>query len=157
MVTTRRQLLQTVGAGVTGSVLAGCFSDSTDEEEPPALDTESNYRGWFDGVSNYRETLDYRGENRVPVRVGVAGDVGYYKFGPPAIAVSPETTIVWEWTGRGGAHNVVAEEGAFDSGDAVDGDGRTFTQQLERPAIYKYRCEPHNGLGMRGAVFVAIE
>ncbi|MFB6106583.1 MAG: halocyanin domain-containing protein [Halobacteriaceae archaeon] len=152
----RRQYLGAVGAVVAGSGFAGCQGQSEDDEGHPLLTDEPNYRGWFDGVSNYRGTRDYRSESTVVVRVGVAGDVGYYKFGPPAVAVSPGTEVVWRWTGKGGAHNVVAERGAYDSGDPVAGENQTFTFRFEEPAVYTYLCEPHHDIGMRGAVFVAL-
>lgn len=90
------------------------------------------------------------------VRVGVSGDMGYYKFGPAAVAVSPGTVVTWEWTGRGGEHDVAALEGSFDSGDPVRAAGTTFDRTFDAPAVYRYYCTPHRSLGMRGAVFVAL-
>lgn len=154
----RRQFVKLAGATITGGLLAGCQTENGNGngEGRPYLDTEPNYRGWFDNVSNYEGTLDYRGESEVRVDVGVAGGIGFFKYGPPAIAVSPGTEVVWEWTGRGGAHNVVAEQGRFDSGDPIDADNETFTVTFERPAVYRYLCEPHQSQGMRGAVFVGL-
>lgn len=155
----RRQYLRLAGVAATGALFTGCQTgfDSGDGEDRPFLDTEPNYRGWFDNVSNYEGTVDYRDESEVTVEVGVEGGIGFFKFGPPAIAVSPGTDIVWEWTGRGGAHNVVAEQGRFDSGSPVDAADETFTYTFERPAIYRYFCNPHRSQGMRGAVFVALD
>lgn len=149
---TRRAFLATAGTAV--AALAGCSTPETSGGSK--LPTEPNYRGWFDGVSNYEGTDDFRGQSAVTVRVGVQGGLGYFKYGPPAVAVSPGTTVTWEWTGEGGAHDVVAERGAFDSGEAVRSDTETFEHTFERPAIYRYYCTPHADLGMRGAVFVAL-
>lgn len=149
----RRQVLASSGIALAG--LAGCPGDPL--AEGPTIDTEPNYRDWFDGVGNYRGTHDHRGASAVTVEVGVQGDLGYYKFGPAAIAVSPETNVTWEWTGKGGQHNVVALEGAFRSGPPVGDAGTTFSHRFEEPAIYKYFCTPHRGLGMRGALFVALD
>lgn len=155
---TRRECIGSAGVALAGGLLAGCQGDNGgDGEDLPVLDPEPNYRGWFDDVSNYEGTLDYRDESEVSVAVGVEGGLGYFKFGPPAIAVSPGTDVAWEWTGRGGAHNVVAEQGRFDSGDAVDSGDETFTYTFEQPAVYRYLCEPHRTQGMRGAVFVALD
>jgi halocyanin-like protein len=93
----------------------------------------------------------------VTVAVGVEGGIGYYKFGPPAIAVVPGTDARWEWTGQGGAHNVVAEHGRFDSGDPVDDDTETVSHTFDAPAVDRYACEPHRSQGMRGAVFVSLD
>lgn len=146
---------------LVGGLLAGCRggdgNGDGDGNGRPLLDTEPNYRGWFDDVSNYEGTLDYRDASDVTVDVGVEGGIGYFKFGPPAIAVSSGTDVVWEWTGRGGAHNVVAEHGRFDSGDPVDDEDETFTYTFESPGVYRYLCEPHESQAMLGAVFVALD
>lgn len=155
----RRRVLRLAGVAVASGLVAGCQSRTGpgDGEERPFLDVEPNYRGWFDDVGNYEGTRDYRDQSEVIVDVGVEGGLGYFKFGPPAVAVSPGTTVAWEWTGRGGAHNVVAEQERFDSGDPIDADDERFTFTFERPAIYRYLCEPHRSQGMRGAVFVALD
>lgn len=153
----RRDLLRTAGAGTAAAVaaLAGCGGEPP--ADCPGLPVEPNYRGYLDGVSNYRHTCDYRDEESVTVEVGVQGDVGFFKFGPPAVAVSPGTEVVWTWTGRGGAHNVVAERGTFRSGDPIDEDGHTFASTFDEPAVYPYYCEPHRSQEMKGAVFVALD
>ncbi|WP_135365388.1 halocyanin domain-containing protein [Halosimplex halophilum] len=155
----RRRALKAVGLAATGGLaaVAGCPDGGAGTPEPELIETEPNYRGWFDGVSNYRGTVDYRDSERVRVRVGVSGDLGFYRYGPPAVAVSPGTSVVWEWTGRGGAHDVVAERGGFDSGDPVRSETETFTYTFEAPAVYPYYCTPHREQGMRGAVFVALD
>lgn len=76
---------------------------------------------------------------------------------PTVVAVAPGTTLRWEWTGRGGPHDVVAESGAFDSGDPVDDAAAVFERALETPGLYRYYCTPHRRMGMRGAVYVAPE
>lgn len=155
----RREYLQAVG--VVGAVaVAGCLASgepATPSEGPVYVPTEPDYRGWFDGVSNYKGTVDARGQSAVTIDVGVSGAHGAYYYGPAAVAVSPGTTVTWRWTGKGGTHNVVADAGAFDSGPFVQQAGTTFSYTFEEPRIYKYYCEPHKSLGMRGAVFVALD
>ena len=143
-----------VAAGGFGA-LAGCPNEQ-DDPSIPDVPNEPDYRGWFNGVSNYEATRDYRGRESVTVRVGVGANGGRYGFGPAAIAVSPGTVVTWEWTGEGGQHNVVAEAGAFDSGQPVDSDDETFEHTFEDPAVYRYVCEPHRLVGMRGTVFVSL-
>lgn len=145
--------------GIAGAVaIAGCTSrGESSGESPGTLDLEPAYGGWFEGVSNYDGTLDYRGEDSVTVEVGAQGSLGYYKFAPPAVAVVPGTTVEWRWTGKGGGHDVRADNGAFHSGELVSAKGHTFTHTFEAPGVYKYYCTPHRGMGMKGAVFVALD
>ncbi|PSQ07359.1 halocyanin domain-containing protein, partial [Halobacteriales archaeon QS_5_68_33] len=67
--------------------------------------------GAFLGDANgYEEGAveDARGQDAVTIEVGAGGG---FAFDPPAIWISPGTTVTWEWTGEGGAHNVVANDG----------------------------------------------
>ncbi|MUW14433.1 halocyanin domain-containing protein, partial [Halorubrum sp. CBA1125] len=85
-----------------------------------------------------------------------AGDVGF-AFDPAAIRVDAGTTVVWEWTGEGGAHNVVSAEGSnsqFDSGQQVEEQGHTFEQTFDSAGIELYYCTPHRANGMLGAIEV---
>jgi len=141
---TRRRFAQaTLGAAAlaaTGGVSA--------QEEP-------DYGGWFDDVSNYDGTVDMRGQDTVEVAVGAAGNGGQFAFDPPAVMVSPGTTVVWTWTGQGGPHNVVSDgDGPLDSGDPIPDEGTTYEYTFEAEGVYKYLCNPHSGLGMKGAVAV---
>ena len=120
----------------------------------PAAAQEDPYDGWFDDVENYEGTVDYSGEDTVEVMVG-AGEQGLL-FEPPAIQVDPGTTVVWEWTGEGGEHNVVDEDGAFESERTAEA-GHTFEHTFEEDdegEIFRYVCTPHEALGMLGAVAV---
>jgi halocyanin-like protein len=68
--------------------------------------------------------------------------------------VSSGTTVTWEWTGEGGAHNVVHEDGDFDSGSAVDSDSETYEYTFDSTGTYEYYCSPHETVGMKGVVVV---
>ena len=103
-------------------------------------------------TSNYDGLEDFTGQDSVTVEVG-AGDNGLL-FGPPAIQVDPGTTVVWEWTGNGGTHNVAEVDGAFRSGDAVAEAGTTFEHTFEEEGLALYVCEPHEAINMKGAVVV---
>jgi len=139
-----------------GSVAAAAATGATATGGSAAAQGEA-YGGWFDDVDNYEGTLDRRGNEEVTVEVGV-GENGVL-FAPPAILVDPGATVVWEWTGEGGQHNVVhePEEGdpAFES-DLASESGATFERTFddEAGAIYRYFCSPHRALGMKGAVAV---
>lgn len=125
-------------------------SDGGDGGDTQYLAEEPDYGGWFDGANNYEQTVDATGQDEVTVDVG-AGDG--LSFGPAAVAVSPGTTVVWEWTGQGGGHNVAAESGDFES-ETVSEEGHTFEYTFEETGTYEYVCTPHSSVGMKGAVVV---
>ncbi len=134
----RRELL--VAVGVAGG-LAGCV-ESTDG---------GAYDGYLSEANGFDEPADRTGNDEVTVEVG-AGQDGL-AFAPAAVQVTPGTTVVWEWTGKGGRHNVVAEDGAFQSPLYV-GVGRTFSETFDEPDVVEYLCEPHETQGMLGVVEV---
>ncbi|MFB6233556.1 MAG: halocyanin domain-containing protein [Haloarculaceae archaeon] len=145
---------QAVTLGRRGVLRAGVAAGAVAAAGGPVTAQESPYGGWFDDTDNYAGTVDGTGRESVTVAVG-AGETGLV-FEPAAIAVDPETTVVWEWTGSGGGHNVVAENGAFES-DTVSEAGHTFEHTFADDAdgdIVRYVCEPHRTLGMVGAVAV---
>ena len=150
----RRRFVRSIGlAGALA--LAGCTGRTSSPGQK--LDPEPSYGGWFDGVSNYDGTLDLRGRDTVAVEVGARGNLGYYKYAPAAIAVSPGTTVEWTWSGKGGVHDVRAESDSFRSGDPVAEKGHTYSHRFDSPGVYKYYCTPHRSMGMKGAVFVALD
>lgn len=138
------------------TLLAGCSDGRAADGGKARVPIEPDYKGWFDGVSNYDRTFDLRGQDRVTIRVGAEGNMGAFAFDPAAVAVSPGTTVVWEWTGKGGMHNVVARSGVLDSGALVRDRGHAFEHTFDEPGVYPYVCEPHAEMGMRGAIFVAL-
>ena len=103
------------------------------------------------GANNYDGTEDMRGQGEVTVDVG-AGDG--LAFGPAAIWIDTGTTVIWEWTGEGGGHNVAAVEGGDFASDISSEEGFTFEQTFEEAGIIEYECEPHTGQGMHGGVAV---
>jgi len=64
-------------------------------DSEPGIPVEPDHKGWFDGVSNYRDTKDRRNADAVTVEVGVEANSGYLGFGPAAVAVTPNTTVTW--------------------------------------------------------------
>jgi len=164
----RRAFVKTVAASATVVALAGCAGNEDngngvdpgngggeDEDgdgngngdQPP----EPDYGDWFDDVENYDGTADLRGEDTVDVAVG-AGSDGLL-FDPAAIRVDPGTTVVFEWTGEGGGHNVAEVDDVFES-ETVDEAGHTFEYTFEDEGVFQYECTPHVALGMKGAVVV---
>jgi len=165
----RRRFLE-LGGIAAATALAGCGSfgggsgnvTPTDRATETATDTPGgtpsaaaiDYGDWFAETDNFDgTTVDARGQDSLTVTVGAPGNSGgAFAFDPPAVHVDPGTTVTWEWTGDGGTHNVVAENGAFRSGDPTDEAGHTFEFTFDSEGLFKYFCDPHRGLGMRGAV-----
>lgn len=153
----RRRFLRSVTtvSVVALSGIAGCLGGGGDGDSgPQTLSEEPDYGGWFANVGNYKSTRDLRGQDSVTVGVGVQANNGNLGFGPPAVAVSPGTTVTWDWTGEGGQHNVVATDGTFDSGKAVMRADATFQHTFATTGIFEYVCQPHRSVGMKGAVYV---
>lgn len=153
----RRRILCATGATMfSGPALAGCLDESGTEDEQ-FVEEEPDYGDWFDEVDNYEGTVDLRGEDEVSVRVGT-GEEGL-QFDPPAILVDHLATVVWEWTGKGGQHNVVhepetdGEDRMFES-ELIGEEGETYEYTFNHEQVYRYYCEPHRDLGMKGAVTV---
>jgi len=152
---TRRSLLRRAGgaatAGAVGAGAVGAASAQSDLYGGYLSDT-----GNFDGT-----TADATGMDEITVSVG-AGNQGLL-FDPAAVVVDPGTTVLFEWTGNGGAHNVYnddelsrVDERLFDSGETVNDSGvlYDFTFEDANTGTHPYACSPHRSLGMRGVIAV---
>ncbi|MFD1571533.1 halocyanin domain-containing protein [Halorubrum laminariae] len=169
----RRRYVAGAGAVLTLGTLAGCSGGGGDggdggdggsgdggsdgDADAPALDdVPSAIDEYLADARLYEGTiLDYTGEDEVTVSVG-AGDVGY-AFDPAAIRIDAGTTVVWEWTGEGGAHNVQSAEESdteFNSGSSVTEEGTTFEQTFDSAGVQLYYCLPHQASGMLGGIDV---
>ncbi|WP_058366334.1 halocyanin domain-containing protein [Haloparvum sedimenti] len=170
----RRRFVQVTAGAATATLLAGCSGggdggsggggeggSGTEEggsggdgngggSGDEYLSEEPDYGGWFDGVDNYEATLDRTDADEVTVEVGAEDGL---KFAPPAVAVSTGTTVVWEWTGQGGDHNVSEEDGTFES-ELSGEEGHTFEYTFEESGTFRYVCTPHESVGMKGAIHV---
>lgn len=122
---------------------------------PGSGDNNAEVDEYLSDADNYDGTIsDRTGQDEVSVDVGAEGNGGGFAFGPPAIRIETGSTVVWEWTGMGGLHNVVAENGTFDSGDPVSNPDATFEFTFTETGTWLYFCNPHKALGMKGAVIV---
>lgn len=141
----RRAVLS--GVVVTVATIAGCAGGNTTGRS----DAESrDFDGWLSSTTAYNGIVDRTGQSLVTV--GVGGDDGL-SFDPAAIRVDTGTTVRWEWTGGGSAHNVVAEYTSFESGTYSEA-GRTFERAFDTEGIVKYRCVPHEYAGMKAVILV---
>jgi halocyanin-like protein len=118
---------------------------------------EADYGDWFSDVDNFDgSTVDATGRENVEVEVGAQGNGGTFAFAPPAVRVSPGTTVTFNWTSN--THNVLVEEqpgdAAWEGYEPIENTGFTYEHTFETPGVYTYYCEPHLSLGMKGAVVV---
>jgi halocyanin-like protein len=153
----RREFLTAAGgsAATTTAVAAG---SATAQEGGGGGSVRPDWGGYLQGA-NAATFQDARGQSEVTVEVG-AGSQGL-AFDPAGLWVDPGTTVLWEWTGQGGGHNVVSQDGpaSLDSGAAVSEAGTTFEHTFgeSEAGITTYFCQPHQSLGMLGAVAVGNE
>ena len=144
---TRRDFLAATGTALVAGAGASALAR-------PARGAETvDLSEWFADTDGTDEVVDATGRSEVTVEVGASGNGGSFAFAPPALRVDPGTRVVWEWTGEGGSHDVVAEDGSFDSG-TKSAAGETFEWTARSAGVVKYACTPHRALGMRGAVAV---
>jgi halocyanin-like protein len=171
----RRTVLRSAGVVAAAGLVAGCSGGSTGDgssggDGEGGSDGSSGDSGgdgssggssggggvpseveeYLSDANNYSEVTDETESSSVTVDVG-AGDAGL-AFGPAAVRLSTGTTVTWEWTGQGGSHNVIAEDGTFDSGE-LQASG-TYEYTFEESGVYNYYCQPHKMSGMKGAIIV---
>ena len=135
--------------------LAGCSGNGNGNGDggdvPQAIDDHLSGANGYDG-----STVDITGESEVSIDVGAGSNA--IAFDPAAVRIGAGTTVVWEWTGDGGGHNVASVAGSdseFTSGDDyVDEEGHTYEQSFDDTGVQLYVCEPHKAQGMKGAIDV---
>ncbi len=123
-------------------------------KEPPSSGN-TKVDEWLAAASNFEGTIvDRTDTDTATVTAGAEGNGGKFAFDPPALKISTETTVRWEWTGDGGPHNIVSKgDGPLDS-ELVAEEGNTYEHTFEETGTYLYSCMPHKSLGMRGAIVV---
>lgn len=151
----RRTFLR--GAAASASVAAL----GTTAAAPAAA--QSQFGGWLTSDSNGGEvknfdgtTVDETGQSEVTVEVGAEGNGGTFAFAPPAIRVSPGTTVTFEWVSD--THNIFVQsqpDGANWQGhESIENTGFTHSHTFEATGVYKYYCQPHLPMGMKGAIVI---
>lgn len=152
--TDRRTFVKIAGAAAIAPAIAGCSGGEGSgggNGGGGGGDVPAEIDDYLSGANEYDGTLaDHTGESEVTVDVGTGGGLA---FAPPAIRIDSGTTVVWEWTGEGGGHNVVAEGGGFES-DLYSDAGETFQHTFEETGNYRYYCNPHKASGMKGGIVV---
>jgi halocyanin-like protein len=122
--------------------------------EPPSTGYEEVDQ-WVTETSNFDGSItDHDGSGPATVTVADKGNGGHFAFDPPVLRISPGTTVRWEWTGNGGAHNVIFDNHDIGSGHVASESSTTYEHTFETADVYLYYCAPHRALGARGAVIV---
>ena len=166
----RRQFVHGAGALAVTVSLAGCNGGGNGNggngngngngngggasESEARVDTflSENEANLYDG-----SVEDLTGEDEITVAVG-AGESGL-AYDPPAARIDVGTTAVWEWTGRGGRHNVNStpedeSDYEYTSGDLIGEEGHTWSYTFESGGVALYYCEAHRAVGHLGALIV---
>jgi halocyanin-like protein len=131
---------------------------------PVAAQDGVDYGGWFGAdrgaeTQNFDGTVDRTGQDSVTIEVGAEGNGGPYAFGPAAVRIDPGTTVTFDWVSD--THNVLIESQPSGSNwqgvSAIENTGYSHEHTFETEGIYKYYCQPHLALGMKGAIVVGGE
>lgn len=78
-----------------------------------------------------------------------------FSYSPRTVNIRTGGTV--QWDNVQGAHNVVADDGSFNSGSAASAPW-SFSHTFTAPGVYPYYCSPHGGpggVGMSGVVVVS--
>ena len=81
-------------------------------------------------------------------------EVGDNFFDPTSTTINAGQSVTWMWDGTTEQHNVLAEDGSFQSANMTDG---TFTHTFDTPGTYAYFCGIHSlpgGQAQNGTVTV---
>lgn len=73
------------------------------------------------------------------------------KFVPSVLEVSIGDTVIW-MNDSNGEHNVVASDGSFKSHMLEK--GQIYALVFEKKGSFKYYCQPHKLMGMKGIIVV---
>ncbi|RBI60513.1 halocyanin domain-containing protein [halophilic archaeon] len=149
----RRSFLQAAGGLTATGLLAGCTNNesggSPDQNGGDNGSGQQSVEEWLSDTNNFNGITDKTGASTITVEVGPDSDE--MVFAPAAIRILPGTTVNWEWIGSG-YHNVVAEDGLFNSGDPEK--QASFEYTFDAAETTLYYCDPHRSAGMKGAVIV---
>jgi halocyanin-like protein len=109
---------------------------------------------WLAGVEGFDGTVtDLTGQSTATISVGTSAGAGNQGFEPLVAKVSPETTVQWEWSGKGGDHSIEFESIDIDSPTTTEA-GVQLEHTFEHSGTYRYACLPHRSLGAKAALVV---
>lgn len=76
------------------------------------------------------------------------------RFSPSEVTVTEGQAVRFMWAGQALAHNAVADDGLFDSGDPEQDVDYRFVFEPGTAGTHTFVCEPHASVGMVGTVTV---
>ena len=76
------------------------------------------------------------------------------RFSPSEITVTEGQAVRFMWAGQALAHNAVADDGLFDSGEPERDVDYRFVFEPGTAGTHTFVCEPHASVGMVGTVTV---
>jgi len=164
----RRALIANVGRTAALGIISGCVgnkggggsetkTDVCGVDPPSEACVDKRIAEQLSDVDNFDRVRDWTGRAEVTIKVGVNNGGQPYGFGPPAVRVNPETTIIWEWTGEGGPHNVIAETDHKINSQLTNRPGYTYEYVYDgtmSKVQIDYYCSTHEQEGMRGVIAV---
>ncbi|WP_225334000.1 halocyanin domain-containing protein [Halomicrobium urmianum] len=154
----RRAFMRTAAGATAAAGASGVAAGQDNESSGGGGGGTPDFGGFLDGVGNFDGSVeDATGSDSATVEVGVQANGGAYGFGPVAIHVDNGATVQWEWTGEGGGHNVVSDGDGPLGSDTYSEAGVNYEHTFEEDGIYPYICEPHVGMGMKGAIVVGSD
>ena len=122
-------------------------------EEVPSTDYPE-VDEWVARAPNFTGTVvDHTNVDTTTVRVGAPDSKNQFVFSPPVMKISTGTTIEWQWAADS-PHTVAFESHDIGTNNVISTSGVQFTHTFEQSGTYRYRCGPHETLGMRGAIIV---
>jgi halocyanin-like protein len=157
----RRTVLKAAAATSAAGLLAGCSAGGSGGENDDGNDgnedgEETDFDGWFDDVDSFDGVVDETGSDAVTVTVGAEGNGGSFSFDPTAVEIDTGTTVTFEWASN--THNVAVEDqpdgAGWEGHETIEDDGFSFEHTFETAGTYTYFCEPHETMGMKGAIVV---
>ncbi len=84
----------------------------------------------------------------------VSVDSTNLRFSPSEVTITEGDEVRFYWSGQALAHNAVADDGTFDTGDPERDVDQTVEFPLGSAGTYDFVCEPHESAGMVGTITV---
>lgn len=109
---------------------------------------------WLRSTPNFTgEITDKTNAETATVAVGNDDARSEFVFEPPVLKIITGTTVKWDWE-IDGPHTVSFKDHDIGTDEVVSETGVNFSHTFDSEGEYLYRCEPHETLGMRGAIIV---
>ena len=147
-----RQHCRSMHASMKAMTGGGAKKERSQGELPEDLQSlDQANKKWVKSIRGSIEPRDAQGKQEVTVKVG-AGENGL-QFKPTVVKIDPGTRVRFEWTGKGGSHNVQFED--LDKGAPLQYEKEaTYEMTISESGTLRYFCSPHQVVGMKGLILV---